>query len=155
MDVQVGWLQLQRKRICQNCFCTHPTPTKRDCIILFRRVFRLNIFCFTKYTWVRKWASAWQNLQNGMRPAKTQISLGIRPVWSESLLSLATRWTHSEDWSDRRMPRLILVFAGRTCHVVGFVKRWLKYYIVKIHNKQMGKGNQIGGHKSCLFVWNE
>ena len=48
-------------------------------------------------------------------PAKTQISLGIRPVWSESSLSalrksgsLATHWAHSED-SDQsgRMPRLI------------------------------------------------
>ena len=55
-------------------------------------------------------------------PAKTQISLGIRPVWSESSLSawaklgpLATHWAHSED-SDQtgRMPRLIWVFAGRT-----------------------------------------
>ena len=58
----------------------------------------------------------------GVRPAKTQISLGIRPVWSESSLSawrklgyLATHWAHSED-SDQtgRMPRLIWVFAGRT-----------------------------------------
>ena len=57
-----------------------------------------------------------------MRPAKTQISLGIRQVWSESLLyawrklgSLATHWVHSAD-SDQtgRMPRLIWVFAGRT-----------------------------------------
>ena len=30
---------------------------------------------------------AWQNQQNDVRPAKTQISLGIRPVWSESSLS--------------------------------------------------------------------
>ena len=29
-------------------------------------------------------------------------------------------------WSDWQMPRLILVFAGRTCHFVGFVARWLK-----------------------------
>ena len=42
-----------------------------------------------------------------VRPAKTQISLGIGPVWSESSLSawrnlgsLATHWTHSEDWLD-------------------------------------------------------
>ena len=57
-----------------------------------------------------------------VRPAKTQISLGIRPVWSESSLSawrklesLATHWAHSKD-SDQtgRMPRLIWVFAGRT-----------------------------------------
>ena len=56
-----------------------------------------------------------------VRPAKTQNSLGIRPVWSESSLSawwklgpLATHWVHSED-SDQtgRMPRLIWVFTGR------------------------------------------
>ena len=65
--------------------------------------------------------------------SKTQISLGIRPVWWESSLSawrklgsLATHWAHSED-SDKtgRMPRLIWVFAGRTCHFVGFVMRRL------------------------------
>ena len=50
-----------------------------------------------------------------MRPAKTQISLGIRPVWSEfslsawrKLVSLATLWVHSEDSEQTgRMPRLI------------------------------------------------
>ena len=66
-------------------------------------------------------------------PAKTQISLGIRPVWSESSLSawrklgsLATHWAHREE-SDQigRMPRLIWVFAGHTDHFVGFVMRWL------------------------------
>ena len=68
------------------------------------------------------------------RPAKTQISLGIRPVWSESSLSawrkvgsLATQWAHSKD-SDQtgRMPRLIWGFAGRTGHFVGFDMRRLK-----------------------------
>ena len=65
-----------------------------------------------------------------VRPAKTQISLGIRPVWSESSLSawrklgsFATHWAHSED-SDQtgRMPRLIWVFAGRT--VILLVLSW-------------------------------
>ena len=57
-----------------------------------------------------------------VRPAKTQISLGIRPVWSES--SLCAQWVakdpsflhaDSKD-SDQsgRMPRLIWIFAGRT-----------------------------------------
>ena len=57
-----------------------------------------------------------------VRPAKTQINLGIRPVWSES--SLCAQWVandpsflraDSED-SDQtgRMHRLIWVFAGRT-----------------------------------------
>ena len=74
-----------------------------------------------------------------VRPAKTQISLGVRPVWSESWLSawrnlgsLATHWAHSED-SDQtgRMPRLICVFAGRTlillvlsCRGSHFIYRW-------------------------------
>ena len=57
-----------------------------------------------------------------LRPAKIQISLDIRPVWSESSLStwrnigaLTTPWAHSED-SDQtgRMPRLIWVFPGHT-----------------------------------------
>ena len=57
-----------------------------------------------------------------VRPAKTQISLGIRTVWSES--SLSAQWVakdpsflraDSEDTDQTgRMPRLIWVFAGRT-----------------------------------------
>ena len=72
-----------------------------------------------------------------VRPVKTQISLGIRPVWSVSSLSawrklgsLATHQAHGED-SDQtgRMPRLIWIFAGRTvtllvlsCH--GSIMKW-------------------------------
>ena len=65
-----------------------------------------------------------------MRPAKTQISLGICPVWSES--SLCAQWVakgliflhaDSEDSDQtRRMPRLIWVFAGRT--VILLVLSW-------------------------------
>ena len=59
-----------------------------------------------------KWAATWQNQWSDCAPVKTQISLGIRPVWSESSLSawrklgsLATHWAHRED-SDQtgRMP---------------------------------------------------
>ena len=70
-----------------------------------------------------------------VRPAKTQISLGIRPVWSES--SLCAQWVakdssflhaDSEDSGQTgRMPRLIWVFAGHTCHFVGFVMSWLNW----------------------------
>ena len=65
-----------------------------------------------------------------VRPAKTQISLSICPVWSESSLSawrklgpLATQWVHSED-SDQagQMPRLIWMFAGRTATLL--VSTW-------------------------------
>ena len=68
--------------------------------------------------------------KKNVRPGKTQISLGIRPVWSES--SLCAQWVakdpsflyaDSED-SDKtgRMPRLIWVFVGAHslcwfCHV--------------------------------------
>ena len=62
-----------------------------------------------------------------VRQAKTQISLAIRPVWSESLLSawrkrsLATHWAHSKV-SDQTgwMLRLIWVFAGRTVILLFF-----------------------------------
>ena len=67
-------------------------------------------------------------------PVKTQISLGICPVYSESLL--CAQWIAKHPsflHADRKdsdqtgqMPRLICVFAGRTCHFVGFVMRWLK-----------------------------
>ena len=66
----------------------------------------------------------WHDKTNNMavRPVKTQISLGIRPVWSEYLL--CAQWVakdpsflhmDSED-SDQtgQMPRLIWVFTGRT-----------------------------------------
>ena len=67
-------------------------------------------------------------------PAKTQISLGIWPVWTESLL--CAQWAakdpsflHADsEGSDQtgQMPRLIWVFVGRTCHFVGFVMRRLR-----------------------------
>ena len=57
-----------------------------------------------------------------VHPVKTQISLGIHPVWSES--SLCTQWVAKDPMllhadskdSDQtgQMPRLIWVFAGRT-----------------------------------------
>ena len=76
-----------------------------------------------------------------MRPAKTQISLGIRPVWSESSLSawrnlgsLVTHWAHIED-SDQtgRMTRLIWVFAGRTvtlfCRAAAHFNNYVRFVI--------------------------
>ena len=73
-----------------------------------------------------------------VRPAKTQISLGIPPIWSES--PLCAQWVHvakdprflhadSED-SDQtgRMPRLIWVFAGRTATLLVLSYRG-SYYV--------------------------
>ena len=76
------------------------------------------------------WAATWQNQQNGMcAQRRLKISLGIRPVWSESSLSawrklgsLATHWAHSKDFDQTlRMPRLIWVFAGRTVILLLFL----------------------------------
>ena len=82
-----------------------------------------------------------------LRQAKTQISLGIRPVWSESSLcahavAKDSSFLHadSED-SDQtgRMPRLIWVFAGRTGHFVGIVMHWLILFFLKfLDNKFYG-----------------
>ena len=67
-------------------------------------------------------------------PSKTQISLGIRPDWSESSLSawrklgsLATHWAHSED-SDQtgRDAQADLSLRWAHSHLVGFVMRRLK-----------------------------
>ena len=74
-----------------------------------------------------------------VRPAKTQFSLGIRTVWSESSLSawrnlgpLATRWAHSED-SDQtgQMPRSAqsdLSHRWAHTHFVGIVMSRLKCF---------------------------
>ena len=71
-----------------------------------------------------------------VRPRKTQISLGIRPIWSEFLLSawrklgsLPTHWEHIEAYDQTGwMPRLIWVFAGRKDHFLGLVMRRLIYF---------------------------
>ena len=72
-----------------------------------------------------------------IRPAKTQISLGICTVWSDSslfawknLMSSATPWAHSNDLTGRT-PRLIRAFAGHTCHFVGFVVRRISYCLTR------------------------
>ena len=85
-----------------------------------------------------------------LRPAKTQISLGICPVWSES--SLCAQWVakdpsflhvDSED-SDQtgRMPRLIWVFTGRTVILLvlswgGSYCFWEYYGNIKMIDNQM------------------
>ena len=107
---------------------------KDDFFEILEQVRKWTMFCLWGFSQFEKlWpliincATSWQNWH--VRLAKTQISLGIRQVWSES--SLCAQWVakdpsflhvDSED-SDQtgRMPRLIWVFAGCTCHFVGFV----------------------------------
>ena len=92
-----------------------------------------------------------------LRPAKTQISLGIRPVWSKSSLSAwmniasyANHWAHFED-SDQtgRMPRLTSVFAGRAYNFVGFVMRRLKYFLKERFMKKLS----IWKWDCDCFIW--
>ena len=69
-----------------------------------------------------------------VRPAKTQISLGIRPIWSES--SLCAQWVakdpsflhaDSEDWSDWADAQADLSLCWAHSHFVGFVMSRLMY----------------------------
>ena len=72
------------------------------------------------------WATAWQKQQNDVRPGKTQISLDIRPVWSESSL-------HGETLDPKILSypvsvQLIWVFArSHAGHFIGFVMLWFIY----------------------------
>ena len=96
-----------------------------------------------------------------MRPAKTQISLGIRPVWSES--SLCAPWVakelsflhaNSED-SDQtgRMPRMIWVFAGRTVILLVLSCR---VWIVSLGTNDYSEyhGSRTWKSASPRFLWN-
>ena len=73
-------------------------------------------------TWSKEWIQPPHDKTNKMACAPSKD----RCPHKESLGPLANHWVHSGD-SDQteRMPRLIVVFAGRTCHFVGFVMRRL------------------------------
>ena len=61
-----------------------------------------------------------------VRPAKTQISLGIRPVWSVFAVRMKKAWAFSYPmsalWADAQAD-LSLPWAHT--HFVGFVMKWL------------------------------
>ena len=46
-------------------------------------MYMLFAYLYVYYLFVSIWAATWQNQQMSVRPAKTQISLGICPIWSE------------------------------------------------------------------------
>ena len=103
----------------QYCFCIFQS-TKHYFMVKWRKAHhRLG-------TSSNMWAAAWQNQKKWlMRRAKTQISLGICPVWSvfavriRNLALLATHWAHR--WAHS--------------HFVGFVVQqliWLSYYKANI-----------------------
>ena len=108
------------------------------------------------------WATSWQNQQNDVHLVKTQISLGIRPVWSESSLSawrkvrfLATYKEHSED-SDQTgwMPRPIWVFAGCTGNFF-YLSYSDSYYcmVITLLKLQENYSNFFGRPNFFWFLW--
>ena len=79
-------------------------------------------------------------------PAKTQISIGICPVWSES--SLCAQWVvkdpsflhaDSEDWSDWADAQDDLSLRWAHNHIVGFVMRRLIFWsVIAIREAALG-----------------
>ena len=117
------------------CLCIRDLRV-RDTISL-NSICCVSVGCISNF----KWAASRQNQQNyRVRPAKTQISLGIHPVWSEFSLSawrklgsLATHWAHSEHWSDwadvqadlRWARRSFWWFCREAAHVLCFLGVYL------------------------------
>ena len=106
------------------------TASKKEPTLLLHNLM-ICIYIFQQRKKERKKQTNWH-----VRPAKTQISLDIRPVWSEFSLSpwrklgsLPTHWARIEDYDHTgRMHRLIWVFAGRKDHFVGLVMKRLFYF---------------------------
>ena len=131
--------------VCYNCCCS---------IVLFFVVLSLRavaMLCFINVAFPQSLFiyEPRHDKTNKMsvRPAKTQISLSIRPVWSESSLSawrklgsLATHWAHSKDsdqtghplWSDWADAQADLSLRWAHSHFVGFVMSRLIYWTIKI-----------------------
>ena len=91
-----------------------------------------------------------------VRPAKTQISLGIRPVWSESSMyawrklgSLATHWVHSED-SDQTSAQSDLSLCWVHSHFVSFVMRRLRFYLASwLKDAIWAASSEFGTYRLC------
>ena len=75
------------------------------------------------------WAASWQNQQNGICAQRR-----LRSAWASTQSdrsTLCAQWLAKDpsflhaDSEDSDQTRLIRVFAGRTCHFVGFVTRRL------------------------------
>ena len=93
------------------------------------------MLCLVPLLDVSIWAAAWQNQQIVLRPANTQISLCICPVWPESSLSawrnlgsLANQWAHSELWSDWADGQFLFPSKKWPCYLVP-QKQNLDFYV--------------------------
>ena len=105
-----------------------------------------------------------------VRSAKTQISLRIRAVWSESSLIACLLYPPGYQTGIKENPcytgwmyKLIWVFAGHTGLIVGFVVRWLIKWRHKgkatITKHKLPEGPKQGGmrnkdDKTQRYIWN-
>ena len=136
-------------QVCCIIYCIHNsrllTKTARS---LFSSISdKLKFVPFFLYLY--NWATSRQNQQNGMC-----AQWRLRSAWWK-LGSLGTHWAHSNE-SDQtgRTLRLIWVFAGRTCHFVGFVMRWLnyKFEILMFHSLRNSiYSNALANITRCLI----
>ena len=96
----------------------------------------LDVFMFSFSKWKTVQNVVFVTYLSHLMTKPTKCSVRGCTGWSES--SLCAQWVakdpsflhaaESEDSDPERMPRLICVFAGRTCHFVGFVMRRLISY---------------------------
>ena len=116
--------QSQRK-ICGRAGVEPVTPGFAVRLALVARRLSCNVQMYT-------WAASWQNQQNSLCAQRR-----LRSVWASTQSDQSLRCPHEKTLGPQlpiehtandqtgRMPRLIWVFAGRKCHFVGFVMRWL------------------------------
>ena len=110
---------------------------------------------------IYKWASSWQNQQNGMCAQRRQISLGIRPVWSVFTVRSVGSWGPNVSscgqlrlWSDWADARADLSLCWVHSHFVGFVMRQLKCFLMiqtQQWNRQRGLLKIIRGQFSIVL----
>ena len=81
----------------------------------------------------QKWAAKWQNQQSDLHPAKTQISLGIGPVWTVFAVCMKKAWVLSYPlsaqrrlWSELADAKADLSLRWAHSHFVDFVMLGLK-----------------------------
>ena len=99
------------------------------------------------------WVASWQNQQMSVRPAKTQISLGIRPIWSES--SLCAQWVAKDPsflHADSEDSDQIWVFVGYTVTLLVLSCRG-SYVFVVIRIDVSFLSNDILHYYNTKCIW--
>ena len=105
-----------------------------------------------------KWLCAQRRLGSaGASTQSVQTESSLRTQWAAE----DPRILHADrEDSDQtgRMPRLIWVFDGRTCHFVGFIVRLLTFFSIlrrKLNYKicmRIGERYHLNSHKNCYIL---